>query len=84
MRRRSWVYTRTEMNQTMMTAVSAWRALVRTVRRQPPDDGFEGGALPPAVFWGRVGAYDAVCRRGILFLLDPEPAHPSLRVRNGA
>jgi hypothetical protein len=31
------------------------------------------------VFWGRVGEYEAVCRQGILFLLAPEPAHPSLR-----
>ncbi len=84
MRQRSWVYTRTEMNQTMMTAVSAWRALVRTVRRRALDEPFEAGPVPPAVFWGRVGAYEAVCRRGMLFLLDPEPPQPRLRVRKGA
>jgi hypothetical protein len=31
------------------------------------------------MFWGRIGEYEAVCRQGTLFLLSPEPAHPSLR-----
>jgi hypothetical protein len=35
------------------------------------------------VFWGRIGTYEAVSRCGILFLLDPEPVHPSLRAGSG-
>jgi hypothetical protein len=32
------------------------------------------------MFWGRIGEYDAVSRRGILFLLSPDAGHPSRRV----
>ena len=39
-------------------------------------------AQAPPVFWGRIGAYEAVSRRGILLLLDPEPSHPSCRVQS--
>ncbi len=85
MRRRPWVYTPTVTNQTMMTPVSAWGTLVRSVRRHlgvgSTDD---GPPLAPPVAWGRIGGYEAVSRSGVLFLLDPEPAHPSLRVRRGA
>jgi hypothetical protein len=83
MRRRPWVYTPTVTNQTMMTPMSAWRALVRTVRK-----GLVAGSLDdapplsPPVSWGRIGGYEAVSRSGVLFLLDPEPAHPSLRATN--
>ena len=34
-------------------------------------------------FWGRIGAYEGVTRYGILFLLAPEPVHPSRRVKSG-
>ena len=40
---------------------------VHTARRRP-------------IVWGRIGDYEAVTRSGILFLLSPEPAHPSRRV----
>ncbi len=36
------------------------------------------------MFWGRIGDYEAVTRRGILLLLSPEPTHPSRRVTNAA
>ncbi|MDQ3895981.1 MAG: hypothetical protein M3326_01815 [Actinomycetota bacterium] len=58
--------------------MSVRRALRRRVRRRRPE------ALPPPRFWGRIGAYEAVTREGVLFLLGPEPVHPSLRVRGGA
>ena len=61
-----------------MSSVSARRALVKAVRRRRSDAGKE---VPP-VFWGRIGAYEAVTRSGILFLLAPEPTHPSRRVTN--
>jgi len=63
-----------------MLAVSARRALVHAIRRQRSND---AGEAPPA-FWGRIGPYEAVSRRGVLFLLAPEPAHPALRVKNNA
>jgi len=59
-----------------MSTVSAGRALLHRVRRRRPDDA-------PPVFWGRIGDYEAVTRRGMLLLLSPAPAHPSLRVKNG-
>jgi hypothetical protein len=62
-----------------MEGVSARRAFLLAVRWRRP----EQGAGEPPVFWGRVGAYEGVTRRGILLLLSPEPAHPSLRVKNG-
>ena len=46
-------------------------------RRRAGDD-----ADAPPVFWGRIGAYEAVTRRGVLFLLSPEPTHPSRRAQN--
>ncbi len=59
-----------------MSTVSAGRALLHRLRRRRSDD-------PPAVFWGRVGDYEAVTRRGMLFLLSPAPSLPALRVKNG-
>lgn len=59
-----------------MSVMRAGRALLRAVRHRRSGS----GADTPPVFWGRVGEYEAVCRSGILFLLSPEPAHPSLRV----
>jgi hypothetical protein len=60
-----------------MSAVGARRAVGRLTRRRAPD-------VAPPVFWGRIGAYEAVTRQGVLLLLGPEPAHPSQRVTNGA
>ena len=59
-----------------MTVMSARRALLRALRRRRSNDAAKG----PPVFWGRIGEYEAVTRRGMLLLLSPEPAHPSLRV----
>ena len=64
----------------MMGAVRARRALVQRLRRRHSERKPEE---PPA-FWGRIGSYDAVTREGVLFLLSPEPAHPSLRAKSGA
>ena len=61
-----------------MSTMSARHALVQAVRRRRRPAG--DGEAPP-VFWGRVGAYEAVTRSGVLLLLSPEPAHPSRRVR---
>lgn len=44
----------------------------------------EATATAPPVFWGRVGAYEAVTREGMLLLLAPDAVHPSRRVANGA
>ena len=59
-----------------MVSMSAGRALLRAVRRRHPESDVD---VPP-VFWGRIGEYEAVSRRGILFLLAPDPGHPSRRV----
>ena len=59
----------------MMSVMRAGRALLRATRRRRSDP--DAGA--PPVFWGRIGEYEAVCRHGVLFLLSPEAAHPSLR-----
>ena len=68
-----------------MSAVSARRALDRRgVRRGSARHGAKVDPHVPPVFWGRIGAYEAVSRGGILFLLAPEPVHPSLRVKSGA
>jgi hypothetical protein len=61
-----------------MSPVSAPRALVNAVRRRRSDAANDA----PPVFWGRIGDYEAVTRSGILFLLAPEPTHPSRRVTN--
>ena len=61
-----------------MSPVSARRSLVNAVRRRRSHAGKE----PPPVFWGRIGDYEAVTRSGILFLLAPEPSHPSRRVKS--
>ena len=58
-----------------MSTMSAGRALLRAVRRRHSDSDSEA----PPVFWGRIGEYEAVSRRGMLFLLSPEPTHPSRR-----
>jgi hypothetical protein len=60
-----------------MSPMSARRALVQALRHRRSVD---AGAEPPPVFWGRIGAYEAVTRSGVLLLLSPEPAHPSRRV----
>jgi len=60
-----------------MMGVSAGQVFLRAVRRRRP----EQPTSEPPVFWGRVGAYEGVTRRGMLFLLAPEPAHPAMRVR---
>jgi hypothetical protein len=60
--------------------MSARRAIARTMWRRRPDH----SADVPPVFWGRIGEYEAVTRRGILLMLAPEPAHPSQRVTNRA
>jgi hypothetical protein len=59
-----------------MSLVSAGRALLQRVRRRRPES-------DPPVFWGKIGDYEAVTRRGMLLLLSPAPTHPSLRVKNG-
>ncbi len=61
-----------------MSPVSVGRALSRRVRRRRSE------TLAPPLFWGRIGAYEAVTREGVLFLLGPEPVHPSLRVKTPA
>lgn len=63
-----------------MSPMRAGRALLRAVRRRHSD--YDADA--PPVFWGRIGDYEAVSRRGMLFLLSPEPAHPSQRASNSA
>ncbi len=62
-----------------MSPVSMRRSLRRRGRRR----GAHAAADAPPRFWGRVGAYEAVTREGVLFLLGPEPVHPSLRVKGG-
>jgi hypothetical protein len=59
-----------------MVSMRAGRALLRAVRHRRPDPDVD---VPP-MFWGRIGEYDAVSRRGILFLLSPDAGHPSRRV----
>ncbi len=80
MRHRRRGYTPTAVRRTKMVPVSAGRALLRIVRRRQRA---QDAGVPP-VFWGRVGSYEGVTRRGILLLLSPEPAHPARRVKNGA
>ena len=63
-----------------MSLVIPRRALRRKGRRRRSG---ATDATPPR-FWGRIGAYEAVTREGVLFLLGPEPVHPSLRVKGGA
>ena len=63
-----------------MGHMSARRALLNALRSSRPTTGRD----EPPQFWGRVGPYEAVTRHGVLFLLAPEPAHPSLRVTNRA
>jgi hypothetical protein len=59
-----------------MVCMRAGRALLRAVRHRRPDSDVD---VPP-VFWGRIGEYEAVSGRGMLFLLAPDPGHPSRRV----
>jgi len=63
-----------------MSTMRAGRALLRAVRRRRS----VSEADVPPVFWGCIGEYEAVTRKGILFLLSPEPAHPSRRVTTPA
>ncbi|MDP1805055.1 MAG: hypothetical protein Q8K72_07810 [Acidimicrobiales bacterium] len=60
--------------------MSAGRALLRAVRRRRSTE----SAGAPTVFWGHIGKYEAVSRRGMLLLLSPEPAHPSQRAGSSA
>ena len=64
----------------MMRAVSAGRAVLTATRRRRSQDALGAGTEVPPVFWGRIGAYEAVTRHGMLFLLSPEASHPSRRV----
>ena len=66
----------------MMDGMSAWRALLAAVRRVAgvPDSGSE--STDPAVFWGRVGAYDGFSRHGVLVLIGPD-ANPGRPGRAG-
>jgi hypothetical protein len=66
-----------------MSVVSAGRAILRRWARRRPDR-LDLDPKEAPVFWGRIGAYDAVSRSGMLFLLAPEPSHPALRVKSGA
>lgn len=67
-----------------MSGVSAGRALKHVVRRRRSEGTLRADPQAPPLYWGRIGSYDAVSRGGVLFLLDPGPAHPSVRVRSGA
>jgi hypothetical protein len=64
--------------------VRAWRALRRTLLGRLPDPEVQVDPAAPALPWGQIGAYQAVSRGGILLLLAPEAAHPSLRVKRSA
>ena len=66
-------------NRSKMSLVSVRRGLGRRGRRGRSDPRTD---TPPR-FWGRIGAYEAVTREGVLFLLGPEPVHPSLRAKGG-
>ena len=65
-----------------MWAVSARRALLTATRRRRSQGAAAGDPKAPPVFWGRIGAYEAVTRHGMLFLLSPEASHPSRRVKS--
>jgi|GEM_PF-4127248 hypothetical protein len=65
----------------MMGLVSARRALIGVRRKAARRT---RGATAAPVFWGRVGAYEAVTRDGMLLLLAPDPVHPAKRVVTGA
>ena len=67
-----------------MGPVSALRAVLRAIRRQPSQHAQRAKTDAPPVFWGRIGDYEAVTRQGVLFLLSQEPAHPSRRVKTSA
>ena len=64
-----------------MGPVSARRGVIS--RRRKAARRTRSAAAPP-VFWGRVGAYEAVTRDGMLLLLAPDPVHPAKRVVTGA
>jgi hypothetical protein len=76
MRRRPRGCTPSAAAGTKMWAVSARRALEKLVGRRPPE------AAPP-VYWGRIGAYEGVTRQGVLLLLGPEVAHPTVGTHPG-
>jgi hypothetical protein len=67
-----------------MAGVSGARAVHRRLRRGVGGQELRPDAKAQPVFWGRIGAYEAVSRDGILFLLAPEPGHPARRVTAGA
>ena len=67
-----------------MGAVSARRALPTPTRRRRSHGASGADTEAPPVFWGRIGAYEAVTRHGMLFLLSPEASHPSRRAKSGA
>lgn len=67
-----------------MAGVSATRAVHLGLRRRVGEDDLRADPKARPVYWGRIGAYDAVSRDGILFLLAPQPRHPARRVSAGA
>ncbi len=62
-------------------AMVAARVLMRAVRGAGAGDSVRADPAAPPLFWGRIGAYEAVSRGGVLFLLAPQPLHPSVRVK---
>lgn len=64
-----------------MAAMGAVRVLMRAVRRAGRGDSVRADPTAPPVFWGRIGAFEAVSRGGVLFLLAPQPLHPSVRAK---
>jgi len=67
--------------RTKMGGVSPRRTLLRVIRRQRSQGALGADNEAPPVLWGHIGAYEAVTRQGVLFLLSQEPAHPSRRVK---
>ncbi|MDQ3642087.1 MAG: hypothetical protein M3450_11665 [Actinomycetota bacterium] len=62
--------------------MSARRALLTATRRRRTHDAPGVDPKAPPVFWGRIGAYEAVTRHGMLLLLSPEASHPSRRAKS--
>lgn len=81
MRRRAGVCIPTTPRGHHYGVVGPLRTIVGVLRRRRPDGGPDAA---PALFWGRVGPYEAVTRRGTLYLLAPDAVHPARRVRESA
>lgn len=58
-----------------MVTMNTRRAVLPALRRRRPTA--DAGGAP--VYWGRIGAYEAVTRDGILLLLSPDSRHASQR-----